>query len=468
MKAKSWENVKQSAQFQLTSRFMTILTGVLLIVNLIFIGFSLYETYDYLVDQAEEVVTTLEAMPAESSDWEILTDAMVAKNEEDAVRIFLADGPTYYSAGGKAVFNELASGTALAFFNGIILAGDDIYYFHQESQNDRRIELAIKGDTVIAIVGNLLWTSFCLNLLAILIGSTFIYFFVGKWSKTLQQMSAEMAQIEHSEDKLLSVPKSPIEMYQVAASFNHLLTQERETIKREKRFIADASHELRTPLSAIRGHVQLIKRRGQDHPEVILSSIKFIDKESERLEKMTDQLLHLNRTANEKALAKVDFSEIVRLEVEKLQIKCSQKVTSSVAEKVFLWANKIELQQVCQNLLENAQKYSPDEAKIDVVLHNEKGKVIFKVTDTGPGIPAELKERIFERFFRGDDSRSSDVKGSGIGLAIVASIVEKYQGKVYVKDNRPTGSIFIVEFAQDEKNFMENSADFGSVDKEKR
>jgi signal transduction histidine kinase len=438
---------KKGAQFQLTSRFVAILTGLLLIVNVAFVTISLYSVYYYLADQAKEIATTLEEVPQATDDWDALVDVTIAKNEEDAVRILLTDGPTYYSKDGKEIFTELAEGTALPIFKGIILMEDEIYYFQRHQQQGRTVEIAIHGNTVIEMMMRMLVISVLLNLFAVLIGSWIIYFFVGKWSKTLQQMTQEMKEIEltNNQAKLLSVPETPSEIKQAASSFNQLLRMQREAMKREGQFVTDASHELRTPLTAIRGHVQLIKRRGSAHPEVIAPSIDFIDKESKRLETMTNQLLLLGKHHATQVCKEVDFSVLVQQEVQKLQASCPQEVTFDIQENIHMYADELELQQICQNLFGNARKYSAANETIHIRLQANE-TIRLDVTDTGEGIPDEMKGRIFERFFRVDSSRSSQVEGSGIGLAIVASIVEKYQGKLSVADNQPKGSIFTVEF----------------------
>jgi signal transduction histidine kinase len=438
---------KKGAQFQLTSRFVAILTGLLLIVNVAFVTISLYSVYYYLADQAKEIATTLEEVPQATDDWDALVDVTIAKNEEDAVRILLTDGPTYYSKDGKEIFTELAEGTALPIFKGIILMEDEIYYFQRHQQQGRTVEIAIHGNTVIEMMMRMLVISVLLNLFAVLIGSWIIYFFVGKWSKTLQQMTQEMKEIEltNNQAKLLSVPETPSEIKQAASSFNQLLRMQREAMKREGQFVTDASHELRTPLTAIRGHVQLIKRRGSAHPEVIAPSIDFIDKESKRLETMTNQLLLLGKHHATQVCKEVDFSVLVQQEVQKLQASCPQEVTFDIQENIHMYADELELQQICQNLFGNARKYSAANETIHIRLQANE-TIRLDVTDTGKGIPDEMKGRIFERFFRVDSSRSSQVEGSGIGLAIVASIVEKYQGKLSVADNQPKGSIFTVEF----------------------
>ncbi|WP_207871552.1 hypothetical protein DOK78_003096 [Enterococcus sp. DIV2402] len=438
---------KKGAQFQLTSRFVAILTGLLLIVNVAFVTISLYSVYYYLADQAKEIATTLEEVPQATDDWDALVDVTIAKNEEDAVRILLTDGPTYYSKDGKEIFTELAEGTALPIFKGIILMEDEIYYFQRHQQQGRTVEIAIHGNTVIEMMMRMLVISVLLNLFAVLIGSWIIYFFVGKWSKTLQQMTQEMKEIEltNNQAKLLSVPETPSEIKQAASSFNQLLRMQREAMKREGQFVTDASHELRTPLTAIRGHVQLIKRRGSAHPEVIAPSIDFIDKESKRLETMTNQLLLLGKHHATQVCKEVDFSVLVQQEVQKLQASCPQEVTFDIQENIHMYADELELQQICQNLFGNARKYSAANETIHIRLQANE-TIQLDVADTGEGIPDEMKGRIFERFFRVDSSRSSQVEGSGIGLAIVASIVEKYQGKLSVADNQPKGSIFTVEF----------------------
>uniref|UniRef100_UPI00403F1743 sensor histidine kinase n=1 Tax=Candidatus Enterococcus willemsii TaxID=1857215 RepID=UPI00403F1743 len=444
---KKWREIRQGAQYQLTSRFVGILLGLLFVVNVAFVSISLYTIYDYLTNQAEEIFQTLEDLPQETSDWEALADATIAKSEDDAIRFVLADGPTYYSAEGKEIFSELAKGRALPIFKGVIVVGDDVYYFQQRQQVDRTIELAIHGNMVIEMVSRMLMISLFLNIFAIIIGSAIIYFFVGKWSRTLQRMTQEMKEIEttNSQEKQLTIPDNPREMQQVATSFNHLLVTQRQAMARESQFVTDASHELRTPLAAIRGHVQLIKRRGKSHPEVILPSMEFIDKESKRLETLANQLLVLGRTTTNHSEKRVDFSKLVKQEIEKLQTNSTQIVTFSVEENIHYPANEIELQQVCQNLLDNARKYSSSDATINISLRAEQ-EIVLEVQDTGMGIPDEAKEKIFERFFRIDQSRSSQVEGSGVGLAIVAAIVDKYQGEIIVTDNHPKGSIFTVKF----------------------
>lgn len=134
-------------------------------------------------------------------------------------------------------------------------------------------------------------------------------------------------------------------------------------------------------------------------------------------------------------------------EVQKLQASCTQEVTFDIQENIHMYTDELELQQICQNLFGNARKYSAANETIHIRLQANE-TIQLDVADTGEGIPDEMKGKIFERFFRVDSSRSSQVEGSGISLAIVASIVEKYQGKLSVADNQLKGGIFTVEFPE--------------------
>lgn len=442
------ENKKNNAQYQLTNRFVKILTLLLIVVNLAFVSISLISSYRYLANQATEIMNTLQEVPQDTTEWTTLVNATTAKDDEDAVRILLENGPMYYSANGKAIFEKLAQGKALLLFRGIILSENKIYFYQKQEQMGRTVELAVHGTQIVDLMMRMFLISLLLNIFAVLIGSLVIYLFVGKWSKTLHKMTKEMAEIEEdgAQERLLSVPNSPNEFRQVATSFNQLLDTQQQAMKRESQFVADASHELRTPLTAIRGHVQLIKRRGTQHPEVIAPSIEFIDKESKRLEILMNQLLTLGRSTVEKPVECVSLSKIIQQAVDEFREKASQTVHMTIEEGIQMAADPLEIQQICQNLFENAAKYSQATDTITITLTKQGNTIFFNVSDTGPGIPDAMKTRIFERFYRIDHSRSSQIEGSGIGLSIVQTIVEKYHGTITVLDNQPRGSLFQIKF----------------------
>jgi len=190
------------------------------------------------------------------------------------------------------------------------------------------------------------------------------------------------------------------------------------------------------------GHVNLIQRRSDAHPEVIPQSLAFIDKESKRIEQLSEQLLTLSRAENKNQLENIDFSSLVAQEIEQLQAVSEREINLQMQPDIYFKARASDLQQIIQNLLENALKYAPT-GEINVSLQEDEA-IYLKVADQGIGIADDKKDKIFERLYRIDQSRTSEVNGSGIGLAIVKALVTKYRGSIHVEDNQPKGTIFTI------------------------
>ncbi|SQC68466.1 Signal transduction histidine-protein kinase ArlS [Listeria fleischmannii subsp. fleischmannii] len=308
-------------------------------------------------------------------------------------------------------------------------------------------ELAIDTEAIFESVSNVFIIGIFLNIATLVIGVLLIYFVVRKWSFKLRQMTDEISEIRKNNQSLgrLTVPENPVEMYEVATAFNQLMEAQHKAMEREKQFITDASHELRTPLAAIRGHVQLIKRRGNDHPEIIQESIHFIDQESKRIEKMSNQLLTLEKY-EQQSTEKLNLSDLVQDEIEKMSFLHDYLVEYEIEDAILFHAAKTDIQEILQNLLENAIKYTDAHKKIAVFLKENEKSIELLVEDNGIGIPDEAKEKIFERFYRVDSSHSSEIEGTGIGLSIVKKMVEKYHGTLIVRDNKPKGTVFQITF----------------------
>ncbi|MFR3733274.1 MAG: sensor histidine kinase [Enterococcus sp.] len=430
MKNKSANQRRKTAQFQLTSRFSLILFGLLILFNLLFILLSVGYLFEHIENRASN----------------ILVNAYVSADEEDALQVILADGSVVSSEDAEEIFADINQGRVIPFLEDIVFTEEGIYYTKTQEVDGDQVTIAINGEDSVELAYGLFMISSFLNLIAVVVGSLLIYWSVGKWSQKLTGMAQEIAAIEQSRTGELTVSEEPIEIRSVALAFNKLLKEQRETIEREKRFVADASHELRTPLAAIRGHVQLIQRRGTKHPEVIPSSMAFIDKESKRLETLSNQLLDLEKNQSQDEMTLVDVSQIVREECEKQATIVPQSIEYFVENQCMKRAHKRDFQQIIQNLLENAAKYSPADQPIHVTLTQEQRQMSLTVADFGIGIPDDKKALIFERFYRVEDSRSSQIAGSGIGLSLVKQLADKYHAKITVTDNQPQGSIFKLAF----------------------
>ncbi|QQU19595.1 HAMP domain-containing histidine kinase [Enterococcus casseliflavus] len=446
MKNKSANQRRKTAQFQLTSRFSLILFGLLILFNLLFILLSVGYLFEHIENRASNILEAIEKGEASGDAWDFLVNAYVSADEEDALQVILADGSVVSSEDAEEIFADINQGRVIPFLEDIVFTEEGIYYTKTQEVDGDQVTIAINGEDSVELAYGLFMISSFLNLIAVVVGSLLIYWSVGKWSQKLTGMAQEIAAIEQSRTGELTVSEEPIEIRSVALAFNKLLKEQRETIEREKRFVADASHELRTPLAAIRGHVQLIQRRGTKHPEVIPSSMAFIDKESKRLETLSNQLLDLEKNQSQDEMTLVDVSQIVREECEKQATIVPQSIEYFVENQCMKRAHKRDFQQIIQNLLENAAKYSPADQPIHVTLTQEQRQMSLTVADFGIGIPDDKKALIFERFYRVEDSRSSQIAGSGIGLSLVKQLADKYHAKITVTDNQPQGSIFKLAF----------------------
>lgn len=318
-------------------------------------------------------------------------------------------------------------------------------YWHDKSKQDGiQIDLWINVDavidsvfrTVIAIVV-VMWLSF--------LGGIFI---IRSYAKKLSQPLSDLSDAtEKNDGNPLPVPENPIEVRQLAQNFNKLLNRLNVKILQEQQFVSDASHELRTPVAAIRGHATLLKRRWKEHPEIIDESLDYIDEESQRMKTMIEELLTISRGNHmEIENEKFDLSEYVARLITEIQPAIVQKIEVQLTENAIVNADKKAVRQVLIAFIENAGKYSPVEKNIVVKLKTSGDTLDLSVADEGQGIPNEEKEKIFERFYRIDKSRSSEIPGTGLGLSIAKQYAEMMGAWIFVSDNVPTGSIFHLVF----------------------
>ncbi|GAA5025035.1 HAMP domain-containing sensor histidine kinase [Actinopolymorpha pittospori] len=219
---------------------------------------------------------------------------------------------------------------------------------------------------------------------------------------------------------------------------------------RVRQFVADASHELRTPLAAIRGYAELTRRGQQVVPEDVAYAIGRVESESARMTTLVDDLLLLARLDAGRPLAR-DRVDLSRLLVDALNDARAAGPEHRwelhlPEEPVVVTGDPHRLHQVLANLLTNARTHTPTRTRVTVELTppSRTGVVLLRVIDEGPGIPASLQPTVFERFARGDTSRSRAAGSTGLGLAIVAAVTEAHGGRVRV-DSTPGRTAFTIE-----------------------
>lgn len=245
----------------------------------------------------------------------------------------------------------------------------------------------------------------------------------------------------------LKVPENPQEIKELGNAFNELLKSQNQRLQREHDFVSNASHELKTPIAAIRGNINLIKRHGDKHPDVIPESLGFIDEESLRMQSLITNLLNLSRAdRDELVLESINLSDIANQIGLQYQKTLNHELQLNITPDLHISGNSDTLKQIIIALLDNSDKYSSNQTPITLKLERTNNKVKLAVKDQGMGIPDNQKDLIFQRFYRVDTSHSTAIKGSGLGLSIVSQLVKINNGSLKVLDNHPQGSIFEVDF----------------------
>ena len=213
--------------------------------------------------------------------------------------------------------------------------------------------------------------------------------------------------------------------------------------QRLRRFVADASHELRTPLAAVRAYAELFDRGARERPDDLERAMTGIQRESRRMGLLVDDLLLLARLDQGRPLERkpVDLGDVARDAVEAARtLDPGRELDLDAPEPVEVEGDRERLRQVLDNLLANVRAHTPPGSAAAVrVSGNGNGTAVVEVADTGPGLTDDQLEHAFERFYRGDTSRSRDAGGAGLGLAIAAAIAESHGGAATVVNEGHNG-----------------------------
>jgi len=219
----------------------------------------------------------------------------------------------------------------------------------------------------------------------------------------------------------------------------------REASERKlRRFVADASHELRTPLAAVRAYSELFTRGASRRPDDLARAMTGIERESERMSVLVEDLLLLARLDEGRPLARghVELEEVVTDAVETAATVEPEREIELHAESAAVLGDRDRLRQIVDNLLSNVRAHTPAGTPVRVSLERRNGSAVVEVADSGPGMSAEEAAHMFERFYRADASRSRASGGVGLGLSIVAAVAEAHGGSVSARSEPGHGSTF--------------------------
>jgi two-component system phosphate regulon sensor histidine kinase PhoR len=214
-------------------------------------------------------------------------------------------------------------------------------------------------------------------------------------------------------------------------------------------FVANASHELKTPITAIRGLAETMV--GDPNPDqgTLMQYMERIHSQSLRLSNLITDLMTISRMESDQSTSeftRINFNDLVRREVKAsasaVEAKFHQLTLEPCSDVMEVHGDRQNLSQLCNNLIDNAIKYTPEGGRIVVRLRKEQNEAVLEVEDNGIGISPQYQERVFERFYRVDKARSQSLGGTGLGLSIVRNIAERHQGRVGVSSQLGRGSTF--------------------------
>lgn len=287
-----------------------------------------------------------------------------------------------------------------------------------------------------------------LPVLVMLVGAM-VWLLSGRALRPVEAIRAEVADISgHDLRRRVPEPRARDEVGRLAVTMNQMLDRLESSAAHRRRFVADASHELRSPLTGLQAtlEVALAHPEGASWDAVANDALE----EARRLHRLVEDLLVLARSDEQTLVPEariVDLDELVRGEAGRLRARRRVPVDLSQVGSGFVVGDPDQLTRVLHNLLDNAERHAS--SSVTVSLRTADERVVVEVADDGPGIPAEARERIFERFARLDEARSESDGGAGLGLAIVREIVESHGGSIVVAETS-SGACFVVELPRAE------------------
>ena len=297
--------------------------------------------------------------------------------------------------------------------------------------------------------------SLIISALLAILGGVATYFISGHALKPLREFSdkIEEVQIQNLADSRIEESKIK-ELNQLSVSYNKMLERLQDAFEVQRQFTANAAHELRTPLSLMQ--VQLDLYHSTQHPGSdadTLQMIKMVTEQNDRLSKMVKTLLDMSELQTVGRDEQIIMDDLVDEVLEDLEPLAQEKNIKLIGKckDITMVGSDILIYRLVYNLVENAIKYNHLDGQVTVNAYKNQKHIYLSVEDTGSGIPKELRERVFEPFFRVDKSRSRELGGVGLGLALVHEIVRVHDGSISIKSNPAGGTIFEVIFDQKSK-----------------
>ena len=299
--------------------------------------------------------------------------------------------------------------------------------------------------------------SLLITVVVALIGGAVTFFVSGRALKPLKEFSETVEKVQAQNLADYTIEENRIaELDRLRTSYNKMLLRLSESFETQRQFTGNAAHELRTPLALIQAQLDLYHTT--EHPEstaVAEETIQMVTEQNERLSKLVRTLLDMSELQTVARNDKIEIHSLIEEVLTDLEplaqekkvelIQKSQEAGAKADEELFLTGSDILIYRMLYNLVENAIKYNRENGSVTVSAIRKKNEVVLTVSDTGNGIDEAFREQIFEPFFRVDKSRSRELGGVGLGLAMVREVVRVHDGTIEVYTNKHSGTTFEVK-----------------------
>lgn len=392
-------------------------------------------TYAQLRGGEGEVMATLTSRFGEEGDPPPQLPADLGLGGEESRRLF-----TVEARGGGPSYRVLA--TPLTDGGGALVLALPL----REVQQTMRRLLVIEGVvslTVLAVLGGLAFWVVRVGLRPL-----------AQIEATAEAIAAgDLTRRIERDDERTEVGRLGRALNTMLGHIERAFAQRMASEQRLRRFVADASHELRTPLTSIRGYAELFRRGAADRPEDLATAMRRIEEEADRMGVLVEDLVLLTRLDQGPSLERspVDLVQVASDAVADFRVVAADRPIDFQGDGgVVVSGDEARLRQVTANLLSNARVHTPIGTPVHVRVGAAGRWAVLEVADDGPGLTAEQSERVFERFYRADPSRSRASGGSGLGLSIVAAIAEAHGGEASVESVPGTGTTFRVRVPRED------------------
>ena len=284
----------------------------------------------------------------------------------------------------------------------------------------------------------------CITAVVTILSAAIAYFVSGRALKPLQQLAQQAQRVDQDSIATVRLDEDTVQEFgQLSRSVNRMLDGLAQSFELQRQFAGNAAHELRTPLAILQTKLELF---AEEHPAMDAETAGLVSSLREQLDRLTALVRTLLEMSNLQSISRTDQITLAPL-VEEILTALAQKNNISLQQdcaELGMVGSDALIYRLVFNLVENGIKYNRLDGAVRITLRREKQTAVLRVADTGPGIPADCRESIFQPFFRVDKSRSREMGGVGLGLALVREIAVLHGGSVTVESSSENGTTFVV------------------------